>query len=111
MSRYIDAEKLIDYKFAYITNECYKDGKRKSEEEIYAYKVGYNEAIDNIIKFADPIDVPQNVHAHWVYKALEGFPEITFPVCSNCGEDAIDYVESNFCPCCGAVMDERSEEE
>ena len=53
------------------------------------------------------LDVRENVHAHWVYKALEGFPEITFPVCSNCDEDGIDYVESNFCPYCGAVMDER----
>ena len=56
MTRYIDAEKLVDFKFAYITNERYKDGKRKSEEEIYAYKVGYNEAIDNIIKFATTAD-------------------------------------------------------
>lgn len=63
------------------------------------------------IKDFPTADVRENVHAHWVYKALEGFPEITFPVCSNCDEDAIDYVESNFCPCCGAVMDERSEEE
>ena len=57
MPKYIDAEKLIDFKFAYITNERYKDGRRKSEEEIYAYKVGYNEAIDNIIQFATTADV------------------------------------------------------
>lgn len=52
-------------------------------------------------------DVRLDIHAHWVYKALEGFPKITFPVCSNCDEDGIDYVESNFCPHCGAVMDEK----
>lgn len=61
------------------------------------------------IENAQTANVRENVHAHWVYKALEGFPEITFPVCSNCDEDAIDYVESNFCPHCGAVMDERRE--
>lgn len=56
MSRYTDVEKLIDFKFAYITNERYKDGKLRSEEEIYSYKVGYNEAIDNIIQFATTAD-------------------------------------------------------
>lgn len=49
-------------------------------------------------------DVRENVHAHWVDKALEDFPNITFPVCSNCDNDGIDYVESNFCPYCGAQM-------
>lgn len=62
MSRYIDADKLVDYfKFAYITDERYKDGKRKSEDEIYAYKVGYNEAIDNITLLAPTADVVEAV--------------------------------------------------
>lgn len=56
MPRYTDVEKLVDFKFAYITDERYKNGKRKSEEEIYSYKVGYNEAVDNIIMFATIAD-------------------------------------------------------
>lgn len=61
MPRYIDADNLVDFKFAYITKERYKDGRRKSEEEIYAYKVGYNEAIDNIIQFAATANVVEVV--------------------------------------------------
>lgn len=68
-------------------------------------------AIRNAVMCASTDDVRENVHAHWVYKAMEGFPEITFPVCSNCDEDAIEYVESNFCPYCGAQMDKGSEDE
>lgn len=74
MPRYIDVDKLIDYKFAYITNERYKDGERKSEEEIYDYKVGYNEAIDNIIKFATTADEEKIVIEHCMKKGLVLIP-------------------------------------
>ena len=62
MARYIDAEKLDEYKFSYVTNERYvSDGGRKSEEEVYAYKVGYNEAIADIAQFAPTADVVEVV--------------------------------------------------
>jgi hypothetical protein len=58
MSRYIDAEKLDEHKFLGVTYDRYvTDGSRKSEEEIYAYKVGYNDAIDGIVQFAPTADV------------------------------------------------------
>lgn len=56
MARYIDAENLITFKFPDITNVRYNDGRRKSEEEIFAYKVGYNTAIEDA-QFAPSIDV------------------------------------------------------
>ena len=74
---------------------------------VFTYGDKVCKAIVSRLKQVPTADVRENVHAHWVYKALEGYPNITFPVCSNCDEDAIDYVESNFCPCCGAVMDEE----
>ena len=53
MPRYIDADKLAEHKFSYVTYDRYvSDGRRKSEEEIYAYKVGYNAAIEEIAQFA-----------------------------------------------------------
>ena len=55
-------EKLADYKFLGVTYERHvSDGRPKSEEEIYAYKVGYNEAIDNITQFAPTADVVEVV--------------------------------------------------
>ena len=97
MPRYIDAEQKITVTYY---DEEYEEWSKKSKTiDDFLY-----ENADEDIPTAD---VRENVHAHWVYKALEGYPNITFPVCSNCDEDAIDYVESNFCPCCGAVMDEE----
>lgn len=73
MARYIDVEKLIDFKFAYITNERYRDGKLRSEKEIYSYKVGYNEAIDNIIQFATTADVVEVIRCkECSYHELDG---------------------------------------
>jgi len=74
MARYIDVEKLIDFKFSYITNERYKDGKRKSEDEIYAYKVGYNEAIDNIIRFATTAEEEKVAIEYCMKKGLVMIP-------------------------------------
>lgn len=91
MSRYIDADEAMhELEKVFMPNDYPK--------------------IVRAISRTETADVRLSVHAHWVYDALEGFPEITFPVCSNCGEDGIDYVESNFCPHCGAVMDERGED-
>ncbi len=83
MPRYIDADKLVDFKFAYITDERYRDGRRHGEEEIYAYKVGYNAAIDNIITFAttaDMVEVVRCKNCFWhnncryeQYLGLDGF--------------------------------------
>ena len=60
MPRYIDAEKLAEHKFSSVTYDRYvSDGRRKSDEEIYAYKVGYNEAIASIEQFAPTVDAVQ----------------------------------------------------
>lgn len=103
MARYIDADKLVDFKFAYVTNERYKGGKRKSEEEIYAYKVGYNEAIDNIIQFATTSDVVEAVRCKecfWhnscryeQYLGLDGF-------CSRGERKDEDFVRAVRCKDC-----------
>lgn len=58
MPRYTDIDKLSEHKFSYISFDRYvSDGKPKSEKEIYAYKVGYNDAIDRIVRFAPTADV------------------------------------------------------
>jgi len=62
MAKYTDVEKLVDYKFPFITFERYvSDGRNKSDEEVYAYKVGYNTAIDDVTHFAQTTDVVEIV--------------------------------------------------
>ena len=62
------------------------------------------------IENAPTADVRENVHAHWTCKQLGGWH------CSECGEQAPFWCMAstqnlaNFCPNCGAVMDERREE-
>lgn len=51
-------------------------------------------------------DVRENVHAHWV--VLED--EIGLYGCSNC-EHKILRKMTNYCPNCGAQMDERSDDD
>lgn len=110
--RYIDAEKLAEHKFPGATYDRYvSDGKWKSEEEIYAYKVGYNEAIANIAQFAPTADVRENFHAHW--DKVEVRSGEWWHTCSKCkatygSEDG--ELDFNYCPNCGAQMCERRTE-
>lgn len=61
MPRYIDAEKTKGHKFAEARFERYfgiiSSGRATTDDVIYAYKVGYNEAIDNILDFEPAVDV------------------------------------------------------
>ncbi len=62
--------------------------------------------IEEAIKNAPTIEAKPVVHAHWKYE------EGTDDSCSNCGASAIEgryayQVLSNYCPFCGAQMDEE----
>lgn len=66
--------------------------------------------IDEAIKNAPTIEAKSVVHGHWISKNHHGY-EWVF-VCSNC-----DYIDGypfndrpNYCPNCGARMDEPIEE-
>ena len=65
MPRYIDADKLKEDKFVGVQFERYYwivyDGRANTDDVIYAYKVGYNEAIDNIADFEPTADVVEVV--------------------------------------------------
>lgn len=58
-------------------------------------------------------DVAPVVHAHWeiIYESSAG---VTDARCSNCGYESLAYENDvhtdencNYCPCCGAKMDEE----
>ena len=69
-----------------------------------------NEYLGNRLSVAPTIEAKPVVHAHWISKNHHGYEWIF--VCSNC-----DYIDgypfndrSNYCPNCGAKMDEPIEE-
>ena len=69
-----------------------------------------NEYLGNRLSVAPTIEAKPVVHAYWISKNDHGYEWIF--VCSNC-----DYIDgypfndrSNYCPNCGAKMDEPIEE-
>ena len=111
MPRYIDADNLID--------KCDCLYKETNTETVDFMRIGYNHAVSDTIAIARNLptaDVRENVHAHFIGTEYDGYAD-GYPVfyewkCSNCGcifED--EEPTYNFCPICGAHMDERSEDE
>lgn len=113
MPRYIDAEELTKHKFLDVTYTRYvSDGRSKYEEEIYAYKVGYNEAIEDIAKFAPTADVVERKTAKWIMKKIyenkHGYKKYRY-FCSECNTPAFIFFQP-FCHNCGAEMKGKENE-
>lgn len=96
MARYIDAAILDEAKF---------------EKPSTAFERGWNAAMAAIFKNAPTADVRENVHARWVKVGQSFLNPNRFRnyACSKCGFD-IEQKKFNYCPNCGAMMDERREE-
>lgn len=88
MPRYIDAEPIEQF----IANGLNRTPKEEA--------IGFD-AIEILseIHFAPTADVAPVIHAHWILKDT-GLPE-----CSHCGGNCV-YM-ADYCPCCGAKMDEE----
>lgn len=90
MSRYIDADELVQKINAYV---------------ITTQDVEY---IKKLINETEPADVAPVVHARWItgvnpnYSPFDGSLPV-IPLCSNCC--AMGKTLSRYCPHCGAIMD------
>lgn len=93
MERYIDADKFV----------------KSLEKQSYYSKTN----IETRISKMPTADVQPVIHAHWeiIYESSAG---VTDARCSNCGYESLAYENDvhtdencNYCPCCGAKMDER----
>ena len=75
-----------------------------------AHAEGWNTAIQ-IINEAPAADVAPVVHGRWVDvgERYDDYDECFYSVfkCSNCGTAKEEYPTSNYCPNCGAKMDEE----
>ena len=90
--RIIDADNLIPM-IKYATTD--------SEIGVFPIKIGFD-AIKKVIDEMPTIEAEPIRHAHWNMKPSG------YGVCSNCGKGELDVgaVWSNYCPYCGAAMDE-----
>ena len=95
MSRYIDADQLIDD----IRPFAEYDSNRRNKDWVRRFEI----AIDNV----PTADVRENVKGEWIFP----YGDKKYKRCSVCGSVfySIPY-NTNFCPNCGAIMDEPEAE-
>lgn len=114
MSRYIDAEYLMKRYKATCDIVCQYT---KKQRYTMCISCGIGSAIEVLEDFPTA-DVAEVRHGRWIEKPFEfrcggitTYSSVTDTVCSVCGESAIEYAESPYCPWCGAKMDEENEDE
>lgn len=124
--RLIDADELLDHLYNGVEyDRTVSDGIKKTDENIYAYKCGWNEALKSASKWSPTVDsVPledyksmeQTVnkltkaiadaesvkHGHW---EVVDETEPRRYGCSVCKR--LSWTEDNYCSYCGAKMDGR----
>ena len=108
--RLVDADKLEEHLFVGADyDKAIDDGISKTEEEVFAFKCGWNDALKSVAQFAPTVDPVK--HGRWI-NANEGmWNTVEVLKCSVCGEiDNRMYRSDAYCPYCGAKMDERRED-
>lgn len=108
MARLIDADDLKAIRFHDLPYSQIVPADCDTNEKVYAYKLGWNDAIDAIISSAQTVDPVK--HGHW--KEVQRIHETDHTAiceCSLCGDTVWVYDGQrawNYCPRCGAKMDE-----
>jgi hypothetical protein len=94
--RLIDADRILQMKFdARLKPCCTKTARTMAK------------AFGTVINEQPTIDAKPVIHAHWKNDRFG------YPICSNCGCDALcqaleeEAEETPYCPYCGAKMDEE----
>lgn len=129
--RLVDADALKEHLFVGADyDKAINDGIDKTEEEVFAFKCGWNDALKSVEQFAPTVDaVPLEdyksmertvnkltkaiadadpvKHGHWIAHG-KAFIGATIEACSECGELLCGYNKA-YCPNCGAKMDEVTE--
>lgn len=94
-----------DAAFRHIISECGADGRVWFDKRFICDYVSHLKyAIEQLVKERDAVPV---VHGHWIIHVDELFPADSTQECSVChGEEWLGIKHENYCPNCGAKMDE-----
>ena len=63
-----------------------------------------NDDLAELFREAKAADVAPVIHAHWIR-----YPDCGVTKCSNCGWSIEECWDSDYCPHCGAQMDEKED--
>ena len=103
MTKYVNADELLKQ-----LNTCKYPAEKTTRRQ-----VAYNAAISAACRSVDTMpaaDVVEVRHGHWIYKGNRGrFPACECSVCGNVenADWAILSDNVNYCPNCGARMEEE----
>ena len=105
MARLIDADALKAIRFHDLPYSQIVPADCDTDEKVYAYKLGWNDAIDAIVESAPTVDAEPVKHGHWIsrYHDENGCNYYTH-ICSKCSFETL--MRNTYCPHCGAKMDE-----
>lgn len=107
--RLIDADALKAIRFHDLPYSQIVPTDCDTDDKVSAYKLGWNDAIDAIVESAPTVDAEPVRHGHWEYKHLWKGVEAKYCECSACHHPA--WWPTDYCPNCGAKMDEVREDE
>lgn len=105
--RLIDADALKEHLFVGADyDKVIDDGIAKTEEEVFAFQCGWNDALKSVAEFAPTVDPVK--HGHWVeVQRIHETDHMAICECSLCGNTVWVYDGQrawNYCPNCGAYM-------
>ena len=109
MSRPIDADKLLESlrKYYNSAQEWYDES---TDDDI---KLRAEQTIETLtkcilrVKAQPAADVQEVKHAHWENEYYDEITELYYHTCSNCNTEITETCFDNYCPNCGAKMDEE----
>jgi len=87
-----------------IENQC-SDGNMWGNENLTL--IDARKTIDELSDIP-AVDAVPVVHGHWIYKWNPYF-KVELPYCSVCEKASPSISKTDYCPHCGAVMDEVTE--
>lgn len=109
MARYIDAEKVIE---KIVNTPSMLPYEYELDEKALSLLAQRQNEILDIVEMNVPTEnVAPVIHARWKWKLADnGWADTT---CSNCGHvwnmDVHMYLDYDYCPYCGAMMDEEEQ--
>lgn len=108
MARYVDVEAHISDLTKMNSEFLYADG-----DERYLFAYGVLTGIRKAITYAEhtpTADVAEVKHGYWLYNRGQAPNEKAY-FCSLCIDGDSDYGMDNYCPNCGAKMDDERKEQ